>query len=492
MSDRNTRRAGINYAVGIVLALLSAAVMYAERIVLVRRMDIVYAGFNSLFENSFLILSAFDIGVTTYLMNYLLSAVKTADEIEICSSLRTVGRCCRIASLIILSLGLVTALFMPLLSGEKSWRVSILFVIYLLGQLGQYIFGHRVLLLSAMQRNWVVSVFVQTGRIAGELLALFIILRTQNYFLYITAISALTFLSYLLIYLRTGHDYPYLKVKGKERERGERIGRNALGMTFHRGSFVFYRSLEPVLVSVLFGSSVAGLYSNYLLVTSAFLTPFWIYQSTVTPTVTLKYLGGTKEENLALYRRSVYFNFILSLLAALLALVLYTPYITLSFGEDYLLGTSYDAIFSFLVFLSSFRTTAVVFRDAAGIYSRDWKKAVAEILTALVLSLILSRFMGLMGIPVAFTSSYILVVLWRENRTVLESALGEDRWDFCAEEAFLMALGLIVIVAVWYVTGGMSVICRVLSAISFWALTVALWLFLFPSSKKALFPGRKK
>ena len=492
MSDRNTRRAGLNYTVGIVLALLGAIVMYAERIVLVRKMDIVYAGFNSLFENSFLILSAFDIGVTTYLMNYLLSAVKDGKENEIRSSVRTVGRYCRIASLIILSLGLLASLFMPLLSGEESWRISLLFVIYLLGQLGQYIFGQRVLLLSAMQRNWVVSVFVQTGRIAGELLALFIILRTQNYFLYISAISALTFLTYFLIYLKTGHDYPYLKVKDGKKDEGERIGRNILGMTFHRGSFVFYRSLEPVLVSVLFGAAVAGLYSNYLLVTSAFLTPFWIYESTVTPTVTLKYLGGTEEENLALYKRSVYFNFILSLLASLLALVVYSPYITLSFGENYLLGTSYDALFAFLVFLSSFRTTAVVFRDAAGIYSRDWKKAVAEVLTALVLSLVLSRFMGLMGIPVAFTASYILVVLWRENRTVLESALGDDKWDFCAEEAFLMALGLSVIVAVWYVTEEMTAFCRVLTAFGGWALTVALWLLLFPSARKSIFRGEKK
>lgn len=490
VSDRDFSRARINYTVGIVLALMSAVVMYIERIVLVGRMDIVYAGFNSLFENTFLILSAFDIGVTTYLMNYLLSAVNGEDTDGIRSAVRTVSHYCRIASAIILILGLALSLLMPLLSGEEGWNVSLYFVIYLLGQLGQYVFGQRALLLSCIQKNWVVSLFVQTGRIVAEILAIVIILRTENYLLYTAAISLVTFLTYFFLYLKAGHDCPYLKRKNGEKERVERIGRNIIGMTFHRGSFVFYRSLEPVLVSILFGAAVAGLYSNYLLVTSAFLTPFWIYESTVTPTITLKYLRGTKDENMTLYRRSVYFNFIFSLLASLMCLVVLSPYIEFSYGEKYLLGESYDALFAFLVFLASFRTTAVVFRDAAGVYSKDWKKAVFEVLTTIVLSLVLSRVIGLMGIPVAFTASYILVVLWRENRTVLESALYEEKWDFCAEEAFLMALGLVLIVAAWYVTLGMNVFLRIATAFSFWLLCVALYLLVFPSVKRTLF-GRR-
>lgn len=486
MENKDFRRAGVNYSAGIVLALLSAVVMYAERIVLVSRMDIVYAGFNSLFENTFLILSAFDIGVTTYLMNYLLSAVSGGREEKIRLGVRTVGRYCRLASLIILSLGLAVSPFMPLFSGVRKWKVTLFFIIYLLGQLGQYVFGQRVLLLSCLQRNWVVSVFVQTGRILQETLAIVIILKTGSYLLYITSISALTFLTYFLLYLKTGHDCPYLKEKG-EKVKTEKIGRDILGMTFHRGSSVFYRSLEPVLVSILFGAQIAGIYSNYLLVTSAFLTPFWIYESAVTPTITLRYLRGTVEENLLLYRRSVYFNFLLSLLASLLCLVILTPYITFSFGENYLLGTSYDALFAFLVFLSSFRTTAVVFRDAAGVYTRDWKKAAAEVLTALVLSVVLSRLMGLAGIPVAFTASYILVVLWRENRTVLKYALHDEKWDFCAEEAFLMASGLVLIVVVWYITQEMPVYLALLSALGICTAAAAIWLIFFPSARRTVF-----
>lgn len=491
MSERERRNAGVNYITGIALALLSAAVMYAERIVLVSRMGIVYAGFNSLFENTFLILSAFDIGVTTYLMNYLMSALNGSDDDEIRSSLATTSHYCRLSALVILTLGLAVSLLMPVLSGEREWRVTLFFLIYLSGELGQYLFGSRVLLLSAMQRNYIVSIFVQTGRIVQNLLLILVIIRTENYLLYVSVFSVLTFVTYLLLYLKAGRDYPHL-CRGKGRRgSGPLPGRSILGMTFHRSSYVFYRSLEPVLVSLLFGSRVAGLYSNYLLVTSALLTPFWIYNSTVTPTITLSYLRGTREENLALYKKSVYLNFILSLSSASLALSLYTPYIMISFGEEYLLPGGYDAVFAFLVFLSSFRTTAIVFRDAAGIYSGDWKKALFEVLAALVLSLMLSRLMGLVGIPVAFAASYILIVLWRENRTVLERALYEEKWDFCAEEAALMAFGMITIVVVWYMTADNLSWSRIPSALALCISALALWLLLSPSPRRVLL-GRKK
>ena len=486
MSERDYRNARVSYLTGIALALLSAAAMYAERIVLVSRMSIVYAGLNSLFENSFLILSAFDIGVTTYLMNYLLSAVSGSDEDEIRSSLRTVSHYCRKSASIIFALGLLLSLLMPFLSGERTWKVTLFFIIYLTGQLGQYLFGSRVLLLSSMQRNYIVSIFVQTGRVVEELLLIIIITRTENYLLYLCAVSTVTFVTYLLLYIKAGRDYPLLLRRDGRRECTQLAGQSILGMTLHRSSYVFYRSLEPVLVSLLFGSVAAGLYSNYLLVTSAFLTPFWIYESTVTPTITLRYLRGTRDENLALYRRSVYLNYILSLTAAVLALSLYTPYIMLSFGEEYLLGGGYDALFAFLVFLSSFRTTAIVFRDAAGLYSTDWKKALFEVLAALLLSLVLSRLLGLIGIPVAFTASYILVVLWRENRTVLRGALYEEKWDFCAEQAALMAYGMVTIVAVWYVTADNLSLSRVFYALGLSAASLFLWLSLSPSARRTL------
>ena len=80
---KSISKASLNYSVGLLLAALSGIMMYIERIIFVSHFGLEYVGLSSLFENTFLILSAFDIGVNTYLLNYLVSSVKKGREDEI-------------------------------------------------------------------------------------------------------------------------------------------------------------------------------------------------------------------------------------------------------------------------------------------------------------------------------------------------------------------------------------------------------------------------
>lgn len=446
------KRAELNYVVGVLTSLLGGIAMYTERVVFVKYMSLNEVGFNSLFESCFLFISAFDIGVTTYLLNYLVSSLNTGrkeDEINALSVLRGYFRK---ALVVMSSLGLLTALFMPFLTHSSAgYETALFFLIYLIGQLSEYIFGVRVLYLTAREKSYLVSLFVQTGRIIRYLISIFVISRGGNYLLYIIVSAALTLLSYLLLNLKAGHDYPLLRDnKNRSSLKVEKIEKNLLGMTMHRVSIVFFRSFEPILVSILFGSAIEGIYSNYLLLTSFFLTPFWIFQSTVTPSIARVVINGDGESNYTLYRKVSYMNFLLSLFGSFMYMSFSKAYIVVSYGAEYLMGDNWNCIFTFLFFLSSLRTSSIVFRDAEGEYSVDWKKAVTEIISALILSVLLSHFLGLMGIPVGFIITYITIVLWREKKTVLTGPFFSSGWNFVAKETSLMALGLVMITLLWY------------------------------------------
>ncbi len=468
------KNARLNYFSAAVLTALCGIAMYVEHIDFFEIMPLRYSGYKSLFENVFIILSAFDAGVATYLMNYLIKRMKKGDEEVILSAMGVVERCYRNAVLVILLLGLATAMAMPLLTmGEGTWECMMCFLIYLLGELGQYIFGPRALYLACAEKSRTVSLFVQGGKIIMYMVVMMVLKETESYLLYVTLCSSIMLLSYFLLHLKAGRDYPVLRKvsRSSSRDNGE-IGRNHLGMTLHRMSFVFFRSFEPVLVSILFGSAAAGVYSNYLLFVYCFLSPFWIFQTTVGPSVAARCINGEPEDNLLLYRKMSALNFLSSLLASFLFLLFITPYISFSYGNEYHMGDSWNCIFAFIVFLSSFRTTAIVFRNTEGEYSVDWRKAVVEMVSVLVLAPLLSRFIGLVGIPVAFIITYIAVVIWREKKTVVSSPLLCGGWDDVAKDTFLMAMGLIMIVAVWYVTqllplGYASLAVALLSAVFF-------------------------
>lgn len=475
---KSISKASLNYSVGLLLAALSGIMMYIERIIFVSHFGLEYVGLSSLFENTFLILSAFDIGVNTYLLNYLVSSVKKGREDEIRGSLSVVRTYYTFISLIIFTLGVILSFFIPLLTkNEIDKRASLFFLIYLVGNLSQYLFGSSILLLSSYERNYVVSSFVQGGRVIQYLVSIFVILKGGDYLLYIAISSLITFLSYLFLSLKSRTDYPFLKGKEKKviEEDKKKVEKNILGMTFHRGSSLFFRSFEPIMVSLIFGSFCAGLYSNYLLLSNALLTPFWIFQSTVTPSVAIKYLDNSREENLKLYKKLVYINYIASLFVSIVYLLSVRLYISFSYGEVYLLDSSYNALFSFLLFLSSCRTSSLIFRDASAIYTSDWLKALIEVVVTIVLSFVLTPRLGLIGLPLAFIISYLTIVIWRENKTVMEYSLKDGSWTFISKESLLVALSLLILVGVWYITEYFSLLKAIILSLLVFFSVLLIW-----------------
>ncbi len=99
--------------------------------------------------------------------------------------------------------------------------------------------------------------------------------------------------------------------------------------------------------------------------------------------------------------------------------------------------------------------------------------------------------MGLIGIPVAFIITYIAVVIWREERTVLSSPLFSSGWDFVAKESCLMAVGLILIVALWYVREYLPLYLALPAGIGIYALFTALWFLLDREACRSV-RGREK
>lgn len=445
---KNSTLARKNYLVGLLFSLLSGIVMYAEKVVFVSHFSLKYVGLSSLFENIFLIISAFDMGVNSYLVSYLVKAVREKDEARIRGSLSVVRRYYYISSAIVFFLGFIISFFIPVLTKNEVERASTLyFLIYLIGALSQYYFGSRILLLLSFERSYIVSMFVQGGRIVQYLLSILLILKTDNYLFYILLGALATSLTYLLLYIKCGHLYLFIKEKKKKivKREKERVEYNIGGMIVHRTSIVFFRSFDTILVSLFFGASLNGLYSNYVLLLSAFLTPFWVFQATLTPSIALRYFNNSKEENMAMYKRCYYLNFLFSLLLSLVFLFVVRFYIVFSYGESYLLPSSFDSVFAFILFLSSSRTTSLIFRDIGGIYTYDWKKPLGEILLTLLFSLLFKSTFGLIGIPLSFVLSYVVLVIWLENRTVIKNVLFDLSWLFVAKESFLLSLGLAII-----------------------------------------------
>ena len=444
-----------NFSVGAVTALLSGVVMYMARIVFLSRMDVEYVGYTSLFEHVFILLSSLDLGVTSSLVSFLASTLSEGDEEKARGSLDTTRRIYLAVSVVILASGTLFALLFSSREG-KGIQLFLSAVLYFLGQCAQYFYGWRVLALNVEGRNDIVSCFVQGGRILSYGVGTAAVVITGSFLSYSFFSSLFVFLSFLLLHLYSPRILPWIKGKGKKMsgEEERKLFKKLPAMGMHRVGAVFYRAFEMIAVTLLFGAAEGGRYSNLLMVSTALMTVFWIFQSSSTGIVGEYFAKEEKGNSRRLFLRLLRGNFLLSLLLGAGFVVLGVKVAALSFGEGNISSSFVGAAMGMELFLLSSRTSAAVMRDAEGEYSGDWWKIIPEALLAVVSLFFLRPILGAAAVPASISISLLFVAIPLENYIVsekLEKGSGKRQ----ALSSFILSFaGSAVVFFIWKVTYG--------------------------------------
>lgn len=415
-----------NYTMGSVASLFSGLLMYLSRMVFLKYMTVDYVGYSSLFEYTFLLVSALDFGVVTSLVSFMARALNTQNKEKMNGALRMSKR-------IYLSVSVLMLLFLFSVSffymrGKGLFLPSF---IYFLGQSAQYYLGWRVLALNASGRNDVVSLFVHGGRALGSVLEIIVISITQNYVFYISVTAISVVFSYVLMYVSSKRFCPWIE-KGKgilEEREGKHVIRTLPAMACHRFGSVFFRAYEVIAVNLIFGFGIGGKYSNLVLISSFFMTLFWIFQSSVTGIMGEYYVSEGRKETMGIYKKMSYINLAFSFVLSVVFLIIGKWLATVSFGAENVLGGYLPLFMAIELFLLSSRTTATVVRDALGDYKKDWWKPLLEALTTILLNILLASRFSYSSVALSISITILLISVPIDNY-IVSSRLSGRRSSF--------------------------------------------------------------
>ena len=101
-------------------------------------------------------------------------------------------------------------------------------------------------------------------------------------------------------------------------------------------------------------------------------------------------------------------------LAAICLFEAIDPFVSMSFGSQYVFSRDITLILCLNFYLTGMRQASLVFRDSMGIFKYDRYKAVVEAVINLVVSLILGRVLGTAGIFLGTLVSTVSTSLWVE------------------------------------------------------------------------------
>lgn len=391
------------------------------RRVLARTLPVEYLGISNLFTNILSILSFADLGLDLSVSHYLYEPLAQNDKKRITAAVRYYKRIYFGVGCVVFTAGMLFMPFLHLLIGDCDIpHIRLIYFLYILNTAVSYFNTHKITLITADQKLYIVTVYANVIKVVQTVLGIFVLVYTKAYIPYYLLQVLATVLLNVLISIKADRMYPYLKEIRKDKYTTQylsvkkEISRNMPAMVMHKMAAVVVNGTDNVLLSVFAGLASVGLYSNYAALIVNISSIFSSLYYSMAASVGNYAASESSEKKTQLFYTLLFSEFWIFGFGAICLFNLCSPFVNLWLGKDFLLGDGVLFILCLNFYLQGMRRVILAFRDAEGLFDQDKYKAVLEALINLAASVYLARRFGMIGVFAGTTVSLITTCAWLE------------------------------------------------------------------------------
>jgi len=445
MSSSRTKNTSRNIIYAVVFQVIKLLLTFASRIIFVKMLGAEYLGVNGLFSNVLTILSLTDLGMTTTMMYCLYKPLAENNEEKISRYINYFKKTYNIIALLVAVVGitLIPALKYIVNLPNEMEHIYLYYILLLLNSVISYLFVYKTTLLQADQKMYIINKYDTIFQFILFIMQIGVLLVTRSFTLYLLSNVICTFLSNLLKARKADEIYPYLKDNKKvilNKKEKKDLYNNLFSMFFYKLGGVIQSNTDNILISIFAGTIFVGYYSNYsqiILQVTTFLTIlFTSLKASVGNFVTEK----DKESQYTMFEILEVYNFWLVGASSLLFLTLIPDFIRLCFGQEYILGELFLIFIVLNFYTSNIRQTMWVYRETTGIFVKTKYITMVTSLINLVLSIILGKIWGLMGVVIATVIARMVYAWWKEPLIIYNDCFAKSSKDYFANYIFRIML----------------------------------------------------
>lgn len=377
-------------------------------------------GVNGVIANFLGILSVTELGFSTAVVYHLYKVLAEDQEERIAALMNLYRRAYQIISMVILGLGICFLPFIHLFIKENPFSkeyVRILYSLWLLRTVSNYLLSYRRSILIADQKEYVVSIMILGINILDYTSIIVVVLYSKNY---IPALALNVFFESLMSILLNHYvdkKYPYLKTYRKvkiDKKSRDQIFADMKNIFFSKLSFKVLVSTDNLVISGTIGVVINGFYNNYVLIFASVINLVAAISDSIQPTMGNLFLEKDTKKNYDVFCQISFLFFVISAFIASGLASLATPFV-----RDFWLGPDYvleDRIILFMV-LSTVVTVMgyplTIVMSVSGMFRVERNLSIAAALSNLILSLLLVRPLGVCGVIIGTIFSNLLYIVVR-------------------------------------------------------------------------------
>ena len=435
MGER-VHRSVMNIKIGMIFYVLSLFLAFFSRKVFLDGLGVEFIGLTGILTNILSYLSVAELGVSTSIIVFLYKPLQEENHERINEVMSMLAFLYRCIGFVIGGMGLVVSLFFPFWFSNLSvnlFLVYFAFYSFLGSSVLDYIFNYRQLLVTANQKQYLVSAYFQTISYAQSITQILLIYFYKNLYLWVIVGLAFSIIGCIVFNYRIRTIYPWLQIDLSEGRNNLKRFPEILTKTKH----VFWQKIKDMLLfrsdELLIGIFVSiptiAIYGNYTIITNKLNYLVNIFSEGLAAGVGNIVATGNKHNIMKVYWELTAFRFVILGLVVFPLLILIQPFICIWLGSQYQLS---ETIVNLLILHIFFRLQCgnlYSFMSAYGLYDDVWA-AWTELAINLILTLSLAPFYGIVGILIGKIISFAFITVFWKPYYIFSNAFNLSVWIF--------------------------------------------------------------
>ena len=261
---------------GIIQQVIVCVMSLFSRRVMLETIGVEGVGLNAFLNSVITMLSLAELGIGSALVYHMYAPIAVNDEEHIAQLMRTYKNVYRIIASVIMLIGLSLLPFMDKIVKDVSYSksyVSLIFVLFLIQTTSSYLFTYKRSMLSADQKQYVITIFDLGYKIITITVGIVILKLTGELAWYLVMLIFCTVAENVLISRKVDRLYPFINRYREYPEKSEmmKIAADVKNIFIGKVSGVVTNSTDSVLINMFVGTVQNGLYSNYNIILGTLL-----------------------------------------------------------------------------------------------------------------------------------------------------------------------------------------------------------------------------
>ena len=389
-----------------------------------------YLGLNTVLTSILSMLSIAELGLGSAIIYNMYKPIANKDKEKIKSLMKFYKKCYSIIIIVMLAIGLIVSIFLKQIVGETQTiqNLYLLYFLFLTDVIFSYTIAYKRSIIYANQEEYLTNIVHLIYLVVMNGLQILFLYLTHNYCVFLIIKLVCRILENVLVNIIANKKYPYIK------EKEDDIIKNIKALFFHKIAGFIVSSTDTILISVFFeGLVTVAYYSNYNLVLSAITTILNQFLLSATASIGDLLTENNKERNYEIYKKLNFLNFVIFIIGATGMACAIEPFITIFFGEQYILSKFILISLILKFFIQGMRRPLMAFKEAAGIFYVDRFVPILESIVNLVASIILLKICGLAGIFLGTAVSSLVILLYSYPKYVYRPIFNKRLKDYYLE-----------------------------------------------------------